>query len=160
MEDKVSIGRLQLLHPSIRQEAIEAYREAVKATPVGVHPVIIQTLRTFEESDLLYQKGRTRPGPIVTNSKAGQSYHNYGFALDFALQVNGKIIWNVTKDWMTVVNIFKKHGFSWGGDWKGSFKDYPHLEKAFGYNWKDLLALYKNNEFDCDGYVELSNRIA
>jgi peptidoglycan L-alanyl-D-glutamate endopeptidase CwlK len=132
---------------------MKAYTEAVMKTPVGVHPVIIQGLRTFEESDLLYQKGRTRPGPKVTNAKAGQSYHNYGMALDFALQVNGKIIWKVTKDWMTVVDIFKAHGWSWGGDWKGSLKDYPHLEKTFGYNWRDLLALHNAGKVDDAGYV-------
>jgi len=26
-------------------------------------------------------------------------------------------------------NLFKKHGFSWGGDWRGSTKDYQHFEK-------------------------------
>ena len=158
-QDKVSLARLQLLHPAIRAEAIQAYNEAVKATPVGVHPIIIQTLRTFEEQDLLYQKGRTRPGPKVTNAKAGQSEHNYGFAIDFALQINGKIVWQVTKDWMTVVNIFKKHGFEWGGDWK-SFKDYPHLEKTFGKSWKDFLPLHKAGKVDCNGYVEISKIIA
>jgi peptidoglycan L-alanyl-D-glutamate endopeptidase CwlK len=83
MPDEVSINRLKLLHPAIRQDAIDAYNEAVRKTPVGVHPVIVQTLRTFEEQDLLYQKGRTRPGPIVTNARAGQGYHNYGLAIDF-----------------------------------------------------------------------------
>lgn len=152
MTDLVSHQRLCLLHPKVRTEAIQAYNEAVKATPVGVHPVVIQTLRTFEESDLLYQKGRTRPGPKVTNAKAGQSYHNYGLAIDFALQVNGKIIWEVNKDWMTVVNIFKKYGWSWGGDWS-SLKDYPHVEKTFGHNWKELLRLHQAGKVDCDGYV-------
>jgi hypothetical protein len=153
--DNVSLQRLQLLHPAIREDAIQAYNEAVKQTPAGVHPVIIQTLRTFEESDLLYQKGRTRPGPVVTNAKAGQSYHNYGLAIDFALQINGKIIWQVTKDWMTVVNIFKAHGFSWGGSWKGSLKDYPHLEKTLNYNWRELLKKHNNHEVDSNGYVLL-----
>lgn len=157
--DTLSLKRLQQLHPAIREDAIQAYNEAVKATPANVHPVIIQTLRTFEEQDLLYQKGRTRPGEKVTNSKPGTSYHQYGLALDFALQVNGKLVWKVTNDWMTVVNIFKKHGFTWGGDWK-SFKDYPHLEKNFGHHWSQLLTLYKAGKKDCNGYVELSNSIA
>lgn len=153
--DKVSLSRLQQLHPAIREDAIQAYNEAVKATPVNVHPVIVQTLRTFEEQDLLYQKGRTRPGPKVTNAKPGTSYHNYGLALDFALQVNGKIVWKVDDNWMKVVNIFKKHGFSWGGDWQ-SFKDYPHMEKTFGHTWKTLLANRNAKKVDCDGYVEFA----
>jgi peptidoglycan L-alanyl-D-glutamate endopeptidase CwlK len=154
-EDLISIGRLEKLHPAIRMDAIEAYREAVRITPKGVHPFIVQGLRSFEESDLLYQKGRTRPGPIVTNAKAGQSYHNYGLAFDFALQINGKLVWKVDKNWMTVVDIFKARGWEWGGDWK-SFTDQPHLEKRFGWNWKELLKRYKAGQVDCDGYVILT----
>lgn len=151
MTDLVSIGRLNLLHPKIRQDAIEAYNEAVRITPVGVHPFIVQTLRSFEESDALYQKGRTRPGPIVTNAKAGQSYHNYGLALDFCLQINGKLSWTVDKNWMKVVDCFKKRGFDWGGDWR-TFKDQPHLEKRMGYNWRQLLQLHNAGRMK-DGYV-------
>lgn len=152
--DTLSLKRLQQLHPLVRQDAIDAYGEAVMKTPVGVHPVIIQTLRSFEESDLLYQKGRTRPGPIVTNAKAGQSYHNYGLAIDFALQVKGKIIWEVNKDWVTVVDIFKAHGWKWGGDWAGKLKDYPHLEKRPNdLHWRDLLAMRKAGKVDENEYV-------
>jgi peptidoglycan LD-endopeptidase CwlK len=142
-----SIDKLNLLHPKIRQSAIDAYNEAVKATPVGVHPVIDQTYRTFAESQALYDQGRTTPGSIVSNAKPGQSYHNYALALDFHLQVNGVDKWGVDHNWMTVVNIFKSHGFTWGGDFTGDFKDYPHLENKLGHNWRDLLELHNNADF-------------
>lgn len=142
MVDKISLERLNKLHPLIREDAIKAYEEAVLATPAGVHPFIVQTLRTFEEQDLLYQKGRTRPGPKVTNAKPGSSFHQYGLAIDFCLEINGKLVWKVDTNWMTVVDCFKKYDFTWGGDWK-SFKDYPHVEKSFGFTWKELLAIYK-----------------
>ncbi|PNB52989.1 peptidase M15, partial [Pseudomonas sp. GW456-E7] len=60
----------------------------------------------------------------------------YGLAIDFALQKkDGSIIWdleydgnqNGKSDWLEVVEIAKKLGFEWGGDWT-RFKDYPHLE--------------------------------
>lgn len=142
-----SIAQLQLLHPAIRDKAIDAYNEAVKATPAGVHTYIDQTYRTFAESDALYAQGRTAPGSIVTNAKAGQSYHNYGLALDFHLQINGVDSWNVDHNWMIVVNVFKTFGFNWGGDFAGSFKDYPHLENKLGHNWRDLLALHNAGDF-------------
>ena len=69
--EQTSIQRLNQLHPRVREIALQAYNEAVKATPVGVHPFITQTLRTFEESDSLYAQGRTAPGEIVTNAKGG-----------------------------------------------------------------------------------------
>lgn len=146
--DTTSIAKLQLLHPSIRESAIDAYNEAVKATPAGVHPVIDQTYRSFAESEALYAKGRTVPGEIVSNAKAGQSYHNYGLALDFHLVVNGKDIWDEKNpNWIVVVNCFKAHGFTWGGDFGGNFKDYPHLEKKMGHNWHDLLVAHEKGDF-------------
>lgn len=141
-----SIAQLQLLHPSIRDKAATAYFEAVKATPALVHPYIDQTYRTFEESAKLYTQGRTAPGEIVTQAKAGQSYHNYGLALDFHLQISGKDSWDVDHNWMVVVKIFKSHGFAWGGDWK-TFKDYPHFEMRCGYTWQQLLAKHKAGDF-------------
>lgn len=153
-KDEISLARLNLLHPALRVRAITAYNEAVRITQVGVHPFIVQTLRTFEEQDALYQKGRTRPGPKVTNARPGTSYHQYGLALDFCLQVNGKLVWKVDTNWMKVVNVFKATGFEWGGDWK-SFKDQPHLEMKFGYNVKQLLALYKAGKVDKNRYVIL-----
>lgn len=141
-----SILRLQQLHPAIRDKAIEAYYEAVKMTKVGVHPYITQTVRSFAESDALYAKGRTKPGEIVTNAKAGQSYHNYGFALDFLLQINGKDSWVVDKNWMVVVNVFKAYGFKWGGEFT-SLKDDPHLEITFGLNWREMLKRHDAKDF-------------
>lgn len=157
MEDQTSIARLNQLHPAIRESALRAYRKAVKITPVGVHPVIVQTIRSFEEQDLLYQKGRTRPGPKVTDARAGQSYHNYGLAIDFCNAINGKLVWPKVPDrnWMIVVECFKEEGFKWGGDWK-SFQDNPHFEKSFGLKEKELLARVKSGKVDSLGFVILT----
>lgn len=165
--EQTSIKRLQQLHPKVREAALAAYAEAVKKTPVGVHPFITQTLRTFAESDALYAQGRTKKGPIVTNAKGGASYHNYGLALDFVIQVDGEMNWKVDKNWMIVVECFKRHGFKWGADWDNDGKtkaqgdrdegivDAPHFEMTFGHNWRDLLALYKAGKVDKDGYVKI-----
>jgi peptidoglycan L-alanyl-D-glutamate endopeptidase CwlK len=142
-----STAQIQTLHPKLRDIAQQAYNEAVQATPAGVHPVITQGYRTFAESDKIYQQGRTLPGPIVSNAKAGQSWHNYGLAIDFVLMVNGNEKWDVDHNWLTVVNIFKSHGFNWGGDFPGSFKDYPHLEMKMGHTLTELLALHQANKF-------------
>ena len=162
METK-SIDRLNTLHPKIRQKALDAYKEAVRITPVGVHPFITETMRSFERSDALYNQpwdgiDNDGDGKIdevdekVTNAKGGQSYHNYGLAIDFVNQINGVAKWTVDDNWKKVANVFKKHGFVWGGDWK-SFKDYPHFEMTFGYNTKQLLALKNTGKVDKEGYV-------
>jgi peptidoglycan L-alanyl-D-glutamate endopeptidase CwlK len=148
-----SLDKLNTLHPKIRQSAIDAYNEAVKATPEGVHPVISQTTRTFEEQDALYAQGRTKPGNIVTQAQGGQSWHNFSLALDFVNLINGNESWNVDDNWMTVVNIFKNHGFTWGGNFPGSFKDYPHLENKCGLTLSEALDKHNNGQVDENGYI-------
>lgn len=149
-----SIDRLRQLHPAVKEKALDAYAEAVRITPKGVHPYILETLRSFTRSDELFAQGRTKPGDIVTDARAGQSYHNYGLALDFANQINGSVVWKVDANWMKVVNAFKKRGFLWGGDWKKS-NDSPHLEMRFGFDWRELLYRHNDGYVDKKGYVIL-----
>lgn len=145
--ESISLDRISLLHPAIINSATLAYAQAVKETDANVHPIIIQTFRSFEESDKIYQEGRTTPGKIVSWAKAGQSYHNYGLALDFALMIDKKLVWDEKNpNWLTVVECFKDHGFEWGGDWHNK-KDYPHLQKTFGYNWRTLLNFHDKKLF-------------
>ena len=139
------------LHPRVVDEAIAAYRKAVKITPVGIHPFITETMRSFQRSNDLYAQGRTAPGKIVTNAPAGASYHNYGLAIDFVIQVinsegDKAFRWVVDENWMKVVRCFKEQGFAWGGDFK-SIKDAPHFEMTFGLSWRQLLQKYKEKDF-------------
>lgn len=161
-EDKVSLRNIKKLHPNVRDEVEQIYRELLKQKiPVR----ITDTLRTFEQQDNLYAIGRTKPGKIVTKAKAGHSYHNYGLALDFCLLVgNGKkASWNIKADlnanqkadWDEIVAQFKHYGWEWGGDW-ASFKDYPHVQKTFGYSTAELLQLHNGKKLDSDGYVILT----
>lgn len=70
------------------------------------------------------------------------SLHNWGVALDLNVQSNpmvdyGTVVvgeaWRPGEDPLSfsadcsVVRIFKKYGFDWGGDWTGSRKDYMHF---------------------------------
>src|SRR3989442_4358551 len=55
----------------------------------GIAVLVTQGLRTWEEQDALYAKGRTVPPIgkkyIVTKAKGGQSYHNFGLAFDIVV---------------------------------------------------------------------------
>lgn len=163
--DQVSWDRLNKLHPKVRKEALDLYLKANQALTGRAEVRVVQGLRTFEEQSRLYAQGRTnRNGPVVTQAKAGQSFHNYGLAFDFALLIDGKLIsWETGKDfdgdrvadWMEVINIFKAAGWKSGGDFKGKFKDLPHLEKTFGKTWEQLLALHRGKKTDPAGYVIL-----
>jgi peptidoglycan L-alanyl-D-glutamate endopeptidase CwlK len=166
--DKITIERIALLHPKLRDEALAIYDEIVKALGNHVMCRFTATLRTFAEQDKIYAQGRTTKGSKVTNARGGQSYHNYGLALDIVLVLdkdkNGTFesaVWDVRgdfdkdgrADWMEIVNIFKQYGWEWGGDWK--FYDAPHFQKTFGYSVRRLLELHKAGKVDKNGYVLL-----
>lgn len=169
MSDKVTLDRIELLHPKVRSEVKNIYlNEIVPALTGKAICRLAYTLRTFAEQDGLYAQGRTKlydaTGKklgVVTKAKGGQSIHNYGLALDIVLlkdtNADGKFdtaSWEDTvdfdkdgrSDWMEVVTILKRNGWVWGGDWK-SFKDKPHFEKTFGHTWRTLLPKYQSKDF-------------
>jgi peptidoglycan L-alanyl-D-glutamate endopeptidase CwlK len=137
------IAPVTALHPIVAAKQAELTAEAAR---LGIRMLITDGLRTVGEQDALYRQGRTADGQVVTTVKGGDSYHNYGLAIDFALRNKvGNVIWdmeydgnrNGKSDWMEVVAIAKKLGFAWGGDWAG-FRDYPHLQMDFGYSIREL----------------------
>jgi peptidoglycan L-alanyl-D-glutamate endopeptidase CwlK len=131
------------LHPTVKEQTKQLIQQSAKK---GIVVVITDGFRSPEDQDRLYEQGRTIEGDVVTNAKGGESYHNYGLAIDFALKTpSGDIIWdrqydgnkNRVADWSEVVKIAKNLGFEWGGDW-AQFKDYPHLQMDFGLTIADL----------------------
>ncbi|MEN4759530.1 M15 family metallopeptidase [Chryseobacterium sp. C39-AII1] len=163
--DKVTLQRIEKLHPYVREEVKQIIKECDKALTGRAKIRITQGWRSFEEQEKLYAIGRITSGKKVTNAKAGQSIHNYGFAVDMCLIIDGKTAsWDTAKDWdndgiadwYECVKIFAKHGWDWGGNWK-TFKDLPHFEKkeiktkkgAVKATWRNLAKMAKNN----DGYV-------
>lgn len=159
--DKVTIKRIQLVHPVLRDEVSSIYAEICERLEGRAACRFTHTLRTFKEQDDLFAMGRTKPGKIVTNARAGRSWHNYGMAVDFVLMVGGGAVWDIRKDfdndgkadWIEVVQTFKEYGWDWGGDW--SFKDYPHFQKTMGQTIAGMLKKYQQDKTDASGYVIL-----
>jgi len=152
-DDKVSVARLNKLHPKAR-EIFKSFIEECESLNSETCLRISQGLRTFIEQQNLYNQGRGQSKlPIVTNSKAGQSYHNYGLAIDL-VEMDG--LGNNECDWKfdmsSLLTTAKKHGITWGGNFK-SIKDKPHFEISFGYTWQQLKALHDSGKIDKEGYV-------
>lgn len=152
--------RIAKLHPTVREEVAQIIAQCDKALTGKAKVRITQGLRTTAEQDAMYAQGRTTPGKKITNAKGGQSIHNYGFAVDICLIIEGKTAsWDTKKDWdndkiadwYECVKIFALHGWEWGGNWK-TFKDMPHFEKRNFNSWRKLSKLKK----DKNGYVILS----
>lgn len=86
--------------------------------------------RTLVEQDEIYEKGRTKPGNIVTLVKGGYSFHNVRRAIDLAIvnPTTGQAIWE--KPLFDKLAAVKNEKLEWGGAWK-ELVDLPH----FQYCW-------------------------
>ncbi len=131
------------LHPSIRAKVKEFINRSKEE--LGITLRISSGLRNHSEQNKLYASGRTTTGKILTNSKGGESYHNYGLAFDVVEIKNGKALWS-NPNWNKIANLGKSLGFSWGGDWS-SFKDKPHFQMNFGKTISQLKSLYKEGNY-------------
>lgn len=130
------------LTPLVQQKADAIVAEMAR---LGHAVRIVEGYRSFERQTQLYNQGRTTAGAIVTNARAGESYHNYGVAVDFVFRKEG---YNATDSlWALLGKVGKMQGFAWGGDWQG-FVDKPHFELTLGYNLKD----FKDGKVDFNKY--------
>ena len=123
--------KLQYLHPNLQK----FFRELIKISPYDFS--ITQGIRTAEEQNKLYQRGRTVPGKIVTNCDGYKLKSNHqtkddglGHAGDLAVLINNKITWEEKYYKEVAISariLMRKYNIEWGGDWK-NFKDLPHFE--------------------------------
>lgn len=118
------------LAPSVQPLAEKFVQECGKA---GIDILIYCTYRSGAEQDELYKKGRNGvPGPIVTNARAGDSWHNYRRAFDFVPLVNGKAAWNDKALYKTCGEIAESVGLEWAGRWTGSLRETAHCQYRGG----------------------------
>jgi len=124
--------KLTDLHPTLQPIAAK-FLERCKAA--GLNILITCTYRDGAEQERLYAKGRTTPGPKVTNARAGQSKHNTTLngvpaseAFDIVPLVNGKAEWSAKHPhWAIAGKIGQELGLEWAGTWR-TFKEFPHFE--------------------------------
>lgn len=117
--------------------------------------------RSYDEQAAIYAKGRTVPcvncvakglkdpkcGHFETKAPPGWSAHNYGFAVDFALDgdLNKKGLqpdWDA-KSYDLLAKEAEKLGLEAGQHW-ASFKDSPHIQvplTKLGIKWPTLILI-------------------
>ena len=92
----------------------------------GYEMTILEGYRSPGRQDAL-----SKLGPNVTNTKAWQSYHQYGLAADCAFVLNGKIVvsekdrWAI-KGYALYGKVAESVGLHWGGRW--TMMDFGHIE--------------------------------
>lgn len=148
--------RLAQVHPALAAR-IQTLVEILAQH--GIQVEVVQGLRTFAQQDALFAQGRTRPGPVVTRARGGQSNHNYGLAVDLVPFTNGQPNWNAPLGvWTTIGSEAEKLGLEWGGDWR-KFVDKPHVQLP-GLSVAECLSLYRRagNKLDLV-WAEASRRL-
>jgi peptidoglycan L-alanyl-D-glutamate endopeptidase CwlK len=105
----------------------------------GIDVIITSTYRDAESQNALYAQGRTTAGKIVTNAKAGQSFHNFRCAFDFVPIVNGKAQWNDLATFKRCGEIAESVGLEWAGRWR-NFREMAHCQHTGGLKLADLQA--------------------
>ncbi len=116
----------------------------------GIRIIPTSTERDYEEQTHLYAQGRTVPGKIVTNAKAGESFHNFKCAWDAVpLDAHGQCIWDEKHPvFQQMLKIARAAGAECGADWV-TFKDYDH----FQYNPVKLSTSQAKMQFESQGKI-------
>lgn len=155
--DKLTIKRIETLHPDIRAEVYSLYLIANnKMLGHGVRLRFSWTYRTPGEQNKLFAKR-----PKVTNARGWQSIHNYGLAFDIVLLYDNnrdgnfeQASWDIRRDgdgdkiadWMEVTRVFEDAGYQNGFIRNGKKWDRPHFQKTFGHKWRSLKKLVDSRQ--------------
>jgi peptidoglycan L-alanyl-D-glutamate endopeptidase CwlK len=126
---------LDELIPQAR-ERVEKFLALCKENDIDL--LVTSTFRDFDSQTALYNQGRTTEGKIVTNAKAGDSWHNWRCAIDVVPIVNGKAVWDTSNPiWAKVGKLGKEAGLEWAGDWR-RFKEFAHFQYTGGLTISQL----------------------
>lgn len=132
----INSRKLEDLNPKVRV-LCEKFIEKCKSQNIDV--LITSTYRDGASQDALYAQGRTTAGKIVTNARAGQSYHNWRVAFDFVPLVHGKAQWSDVATFTKCGEIAESVGLEWAGRWK-KFKELAHCQYTNGLKLADFQA--------------------
>jgi peptidoglycan L-alanyl-D-glutamate endopeptidase CwlK len=140
--DARSERNILTLHPKA-QEAARIFLK--KILDAGIAVRIISGTRTYAEQNELYKKGRYgNPPPKVTNSRGGQSNHNFGIAWDIGIFDNGAYM-GESPLYKKSADIGMVAGLEWGGNWT-KFKDQPHYQLVTRKSIQIVQQRFENGE--------------
>lgn len=124
--DAISEARLQEVNPAL---ADKIRMLSTMLTPEGISLMVTQGFRSSAEQAALYAKGRTAPGPVVTNAPPGTSWHEFGVAVDCAPEIIvGQIDWNAAHpQWRRMVTVGESLGLFSGTEFT-TMCDTPHFQ--------------------------------
>lgn len=130
---------LDLLEPEFRDQQFELISNCLNR---GFSYHATRGYDTYGAQMALWAKGRTTPGPRVTNAKGGQSAHNFGLAVDYVLDKDQKVA-GIQPDWQVeAYRVLVEEAQAMGLHSGVGYKDYPHVGKAGFVTASDMLPLH------------------
>jgi peptidoglycan L-alanyl-D-glutamate endopeptidase CwlK len=118
------------------KERVERFLSLCKDNNIDL--LVTSTYRDNESQQALYEQGRTTAGKVVTNAKAGDSWHNWRCAVDVVPMVNGKPNWDgLHSVWDQIGTLGEQAGLEWAGRWR-TFKELAHFQYTGGLTLTDL----------------------
>lgn len=123
-----STARLLTCHALL----VTLFQRAIRRPDLKRDLTVVYGHRSDAEQAVLYAKGRTTPGPVVTNAKPGTSRHNTSpsQAIDVVPLFGGKVSYqwpdyhavapSIKAEWQAMVAeglVPAGVRLTWGGDW-------------------------------------------
>lgn len=117
---------------------------------------VCQGFRSYPEQAELYSRGRKKGASgqwfifdkkkIVTYARAGESWHNYGLALDSCFYGGDPFLALYPKKecdflWNEYGKLCEAHNLEWGGSWKTP--DRPHAQKTYGLSLPQAQEIFE-----------------
>lgn len=144
---------LDLIYPPFLEKVLDTIAACNER---GCTYIATRGFDTYGAQMALWAQGRTKPGPVVTRAKGGQSAHNFGLAVDFVRDIDIKLgvqpSW-AKKDYAVLIEEAERRGLHSGH----KYADVPHvswpgyidaddmkpLDEAWGKSQGDTLARLK-----------------
>lgn len=105
----------------------------------GIPLKVFETFRSRRRQASLWAQGRTEPGKKITWVRPGESYHNYGLAIDLVLFIDGAWTWEHKELYRAAGPYFEKQGLTWLGRNTG---DLVHYQYKSNFIIQDLQRFY------------------
>lgn len=132
-DPSVVIRETVLLAPWF-QMRLEAFLADARLKDLGLH--VFETTRSPARQDWLYDQGRSRPGKRVTRSRAWESWHQYGVAVDLAFFHDRR--WSWEGPWDLVIDVVNDYGFE-----TLSFEK-AHIQISAGFSTAEAKTITKS----------------
>jgi len=157
-DDIVSVAKLTFVCPDIAQRWLLVRKAMWDAHQLQIR--VTDGYRNFADQWNLFCLGRKKnqrgewiienPKKVVTYARGGESFHNFGLAIDSAFMGDDPYLIKLPKKdceflWSEFGRICKENDLEWGGDWPGPKRDRPHCQRSYDLSLSAFQMIYEEH---------------